>query len=90
MCEVEDGSMDVCFANLCAPAEIKLPEGTTIGWINCTENGVKTVRSRKWEDNDPSRLDFIIKVLGIDENKNLDSLERNVYGKLDKRVCGYI
>ena len=31
LCEVEDGTMDVCFANLCAPAEIKLPEGTTIG-----------------------------------------------------------
>ena len=87
LCEVEDGTMDVCFANLCAPAEIKLPEGTTIGWINCTENSVKTVRSRKWEDNDPSRLDFIIKVLGIDENKNLDSLERNVIVNLIKEFA---
>ena len=87
LCEVEDGTMDVCFANLCAPAEIKLPEGTTIGWISCTENSVKTVRSRKWEDNDPSRLDLIIKVLRIDENKNLDSLERNVIVNLIKEFA---
>ena len=34
LCVVENGSMDVCFANLCNPAIVKIQAGSVIGWIS--------------------------------------------------------
>ena len=32
-CAVENGTMNICFANLCSNAMVKIPKGATLGWM---------------------------------------------------------
>ena len=51
---VENGTMDICFANLCSNAMVKIPKGATLGWIRYSKEYVEAVKTRKWEDKDPT------------------------------------
>ena len=83
-CAVENGTMDICFANLCSNAMVKIPKGATLGWIRYSKEYVEAVKTRKWEDKDPTRIEYIIKALGIEDNENLNQHEREVIKDLVK------
>ena len=84
-CTVENGAMDICFANLCTNATVKIPKGATVGWIRYDKECVEAVKTRKWEDKDPTRIEFIIKALGIEDNENLVFRDKQVVKDLVKK-----
>ena len=76
--------MDICFANLCSSANVRIAKGATLGWIKYDKEYVEAAKTRKWEDKDPTRIESFIKAIRIDENENLDLQERRVIKELVK------